>query len=76
MACEGVLETIRNFGKELEKALEYHPRVIVDLFELREDEIDFLRDHYGEKYRVEMGFGFGAPGNSTPHSYAIIRHKK
>lgn len=76
MADKGVLKIIRDFEQVIKEGLECVPSLVVDLHELRQDEIDFLEKFYGERYCVEIGPGFVAPGNNNMHPYAIIRRKE
>lgn len=76
MVDKSVLEVISDFEEIIEESLRSFDEVTIDLFELRQDEIDFLKERYGERYNLRMGLYFGAPGNDTPHSYVIIRRRE
>lgn len=76
MADKSVLKIISDFEERIEESLRSFDEVTIDLFELRQDEIDFLKERYRERYNLRMGLYFGAPGNDIPHSYVIIRRNE
>ena len=76
MADKNVLKIIGDFEERIEESLRSFDEVTIDLFELRQDEIDCLKERYGERYNLRTGLYFGAPGNDTPHSYVVIRRRE
>ncbi len=72
MVCEDVFRIIEDFKPIIRKTLEDKSEIILELFELRNDEIDFLKEDYSKEFSVEIRYGFGAPGNSFLCKYAII----